>query len=37
MGIIFDVVSEKDDGVGDINPKYGRELAELTAESWRSQ
>jgi hypothetical protein len=32
MGIIFDVVTEKDDG-GDFNTKYGRELAELTAKS----
>jgi hypothetical protein len=37
MGIIFDVVSKKDDGGGDINTKYGRELATLTAAGWRSQ
>jgi hypothetical protein len=32
MGVIFDVVAKKDDG-GDINAKYGRELAALTAVS----
>jgi hypothetical protein len=36
MGVIFDVMTEKDDG-GDINTKYGRELAEITAKGWRSQ
>jgi hypothetical protein len=35
MGIVFDVISKKDDGGGDLNAKYGRELAELTAASWR--
>jgi hypothetical protein len=33
MGI-FDVMTEKDNG-GDINAKNGRELATLTAASWR--
>jgi hypothetical protein len=37
MGIIFDVVAEKDAPDADINAKYGRELAELTAASWRAQ
>jgi hypothetical protein len=37
MGIIFDVVAEKDAPDVDINAKYGRELAELTAASWRAQ
>jgi hypothetical protein len=36
MGIFFDVMTKKDDG-GDINTKYGRELATLTAASWRAQ
>jgi hypothetical protein len=36
MGVIFDVMTEKDDG-GDINTKYGRELSALTAKSWRAQ
>jgi hypothetical protein len=37
MGVIFDAVTEKDDGGGDLNAKYGRELAALTAAGWRSQ
>jgi hypothetical protein len=36
-GIIFDVVSKKVDAGVDINARYGRELAELTAASWRAQ
>jgi hypothetical protein len=35
MGIIFDVVREKNNG-SDVDAKYGRELAALTAASWRS-
>jgi hypothetical protein len=37
MGVIFEVVAKKDDGGGDLNAKYGRELAALTAAGWRSQ
>jgi hypothetical protein len=37
MGVIFDAITKKDDGGGDLGAKYGRELAELTAASWRSQ
>jgi hypothetical protein len=37
MGIAFDVVAEKDAPDVDINAKYGRELVELTAASWREQ
>ena len=36
MSIVYDVAHEADDG-GDINAKYGRELAKLTAAGWRSQ
>jgi Domain of unknown function (DUF1841) len=36
MSIVSDVTREADDG-GDINAKYGRELAKLTAAGWRSQ
>jgi hypothetical protein len=36
MGIVSDVVREKGKDAGDINAKIGRELAELTAPSWRS-
>jgi hypothetical protein len=36
MGVIFDVLKNQDNQV-DINAQYGRELAELTAASWRSQ
>ena len=36
MSIVFDVVSEANDG-GDINEKYSRALATLTAANWRSQ
>jgi hypothetical protein len=34
--IIFDVIRGPDEKV-DINAEYGREPAELTAASWRSQ
>ena len=37
IGIIFDVATEKVDAGVDINARYGRELAELTAASWRAQ
>jgi hypothetical protein len=33
---VFDVVREKGKGAGDINAKYSRELATLTAASWRA-
>src|SRR5262245_60227492 len=36
-GIIFDVVAKKADAGLDINARYGRELAALTAASWRAQ
>ena len=36
MGAVFDVI-RKVDNEGNINAKYGRELAALTAASWRSQ
>src|SRR5262245_16570316 len=36
MNIAFDVVQEPDVG-GDINARYSRELATLTATSWRSK
>ena len=36
MSIVSDVTREADDG-GDINAKYRRELAKLTAAGWRSQ
>jgi hypothetical protein len=36
MSIVSDVTREADDG-GDINAKYRRELANLTAAGWRSQ
>ena len=36
MSIVFDVVSEADDG-GDINAKYSRALGTLTAAGWRSK
>ena len=36
MSIVYNVAHEADDG-GDINAKYGRELAKLTAAGWRSQ
>jgi hypothetical protein len=36
MGIVLDAV-DKPDGEGDINAKYNRELATLTAADWRSQ
>jgi hypothetical protein len=36
MGIVFDMASKNDKG-NDVNVRYGRELAELTAASWRSQ
>lgn len=37
IGIIFDVAMEKVGADVDINAQYGRELAELTAASWRAQ
>jgi hypothetical protein len=37
MGIVFDVLTEKDDAGVDINARYGRELAALTAAGWRAQ
>jgi hypothetical protein len=37
MAIIFDVVTKNADTDGDINAKYGRELAALTAAGWRAQ
>jgi hypothetical protein len=36
MSIVFDVSQEPDVG-GDINARYSRELASLTAASWRSR
>jgi hypothetical protein len=36
MNIVFDVVQEPDVG-GDINARYSRELATLTATGWRSK
>jgi hypothetical protein len=36
IGIVFDVITEKADTGVDINARYGRELAELTAASWRA-
>jgi len=36
VGIFFDVATEKVDASLDINARYGRELAELTAASWRA-
>ena len=36
MSIVSDVTREADDG-GDVNAKYRRELAKLTAAGWRSQ
>jgi len=37
MGIIFDVTTKKAGADVDINAQYGRELAALTATSWREQ
>jgi hypothetical protein len=37
VGIIHDIMAEKVDANVDINARYGRELAELTAASWRAQ
>ena len=37
MSIVHDVVREADNDGGDINAKYSRELAMLTAAGWRSQ
>ena len=37
IGIIFDVMTKKAGAEVDINAKYGRELAALTAASWRAQ
>jgi len=36
MGVVLDVFKNPGKQV-DINAQYGRELAELTAASWRSQ
>ena len=36
MRIVYEVTREADDG-GDINAKYSRELAKLTAAGWRAQ
>jgi hypothetical protein len=36
MSIVSDVTREADDG-GDVNGKYRRELAKLTAAGWRAQ
>jgi hypothetical protein len=36
MSMVYDVAHEADDD-GDINEKYSRELAKLTAAGWRSQ
>jgi hypothetical protein len=36
MSIVYDIAGEADEG-GDINAKYCRELAKLTAAGWRSQ
>ena len=36
MRIVFDAAHERDDG-GDINAKYNRELAALTAAGWRTR
>ena len=36
VGIFFDVAKDPSKQI-DINAAYGRELSELTAESWRSQ
>jgi hypothetical protein len=36
-GIIFDVMTEKAGAEVDINTRYGRELAALTAASWRAK
>jgi hypothetical protein len=37
MGIVFDVLAEKEDAGVDINARYGRELAALTAAGWLAQ
>jgi hypothetical protein len=37
IGIVFDVLTEKDDAGVDINARYGREPAALPAASWRAQ
>ena len=37
IGIIFDLSQKKVGADVDINAQYGRELAELTAASWRAQ
>ena len=37
IGIIFEVTTKKVDAGVDINAQYGRELAALTAASWRAQ
>ena len=37
MDLVFDLFLEKPDDGADINTKYGRELAALTAAGWRAQ
>jgi len=37
ISIIFDVMTKRADANVDINAQYGRELAALTAASWRAQ
>ena len=37
MGIVFDAIKSPKGKEIDINAQYGRELAQLTATSWRSQ
>jgi hypothetical protein len=37
IDIVFDAMAERLDASVDINARYGRELAELTAPSWRAQ
>jgi hypothetical protein len=37
MGIVFDAIKSPKGKKIDINAQYGRELAQLTAASWRSQ
>jgi hypothetical protein len=37
IGVIHDVATKKADANLDINDRYGRELTELTAASWREQ
>jgi hypothetical protein len=37
MGLMYDVLREEGKDTGDINAKISRELAALTATSWRAQ